>query len=270
MLVCPDCKSRLENLFCSTCRHQFEQVDGVPVLLSNRPEFREAGNIGSVYDDIYTKHSQVWQDQGRTPQFLAFFADLVARFADSQILEIGCGEGFLLSSLRGAQLSAIDLSPQALKKASAKLSFLGCAALAERLPFSDQSFLAVLSVGVMEHFLDDQEATREIFRVLKPGGHYLALIHVHLTRWETLRQKCREFLYPRFRPIALTQWLLKKLFRPITQPIQRSYTRHSAKQCLEQNGLTVKEIIGQESHPEVPLIGPHVLIFVCEKAGSAN
>src|SRR5208282_2596076 len=126
MFVCPDCKSHLENLFCSTCQHQFEKGDGVPLLLSNHPEYREAGKIGSVYDDIYTKHSQVWEDQGRTQEFLTYFASLVASFSTGEILEIGCGEGFLLSSIRGSQLTAIDLSSQALRKASARVPLVCC------------------------------------------------------------------------------------------------------------------------------------------------
>jgi len=152
-----------------------------------------------------------------------------------------------------------------LKKASAKLPLVCCVALAERLPFPNESFHLVLSVGVMEHFLNDHEANNEIFRVLKPGGHYLALIHVHLSRRETIRQKSREFLYPRFRPFALSQWILKKLFRPIAQPIQRPYTRQSAKKCFEECGFTVENIIGKDSNAEAPLIGPHVLIFVASK-----
>jgi SAM-dependent methyltransferase len=237
----------------------------VPVLLSQHSEYQAAGQIGSVYNDIYTRHSQVWEDQGRTPEFLAYFADLVASFSTGDILEIGCGEGFLLASLRGTQLAAIDLSSQALKKASAKLPLVCCVALAERLPFSNQSFDLVLSVGVMEHFLNDREATKEIFRVLKPGGHYLALIHVHLSRWQSIQQKLREYFYPRFRPLALGEWILKKVFRPIAQPIQRSYTRQSAKSCFDDCGFILKDTIGKDSHPEAPLIGPHVLIFVASK-----
>ena len=265
MFVCPDCKTHLENLFCSVCQHQFELVDGVPILLSQHTQYQSASKIGSVYDDIYTKHSQVWEDQGRTQEFLTYFADLAASFSTGDILEIGCGEGFLLSSIRGSQLAAIDLSSQALRKASARVPLVCCVALAERLPFPGESFHVTLSVGVMEHFLNDREATREIFRVLKPGGHYLTLIHVHLSRWETIRQKVREFLYPRFRPVALVKWILKKLIRPIAQPIQRPYTRQSAKACLEESGFLIKDIIGKNSHAEAPLIGPHVLIFIATK-----
>jgi len=265
MFVCPDCKERLENLFCNVCQHQFMQVDGIPQLLSKDPRYHKAGEIGSVYDDVYKSHSKVWEDQGRTPEFIAYFAGLAASLSTGDVLEIGCGEGFLLSSLRANQLAAIDLSSEALRKARALVQVTCCLGLAERLPFAGESFHLVLTVGVMEHFLNDREATREIHRVLKPLGHYLVLLHVHLSVWESFRQKIREYFYPRLRPVALAKWILKKLVRPISQPIQRRYTRQTAHACLEDCGFVVKEIIGTNTHSHAPLIGPQVLVFVARK-----
>jgi SAM-dependent methyltransferase len=44
------------------------------------------------------------------------------------------------------------------------------------IPFADQTFDVVLCNHVLEHVQDDRTATREIFRVLKPGG--LAILQV--------------------------------------------------------------------------------------------
>jgi SAM-dependent methyltransferase len=83
----------------------------------------------------------------------------------------------LLSSLQAQHKAAIDISPLALKKTSQRVSADCAVAIAERLPYPAEMFDVVVSVGVMEHFLNDGEATREIHRVLKRGGSYLALIH---------------------------------------------------------------------------------------------
>lgn len=265
MHVCPDCKGVLTNLFCANCKVQFESKNGIPELLSRNDRFKVASEIGTTYDEIYTNRSQVWQDQGRTPEFIEFFSNLVARLSTGKLLEVGCGEGFLLSQLKANEKFAVDISGQALEKAKAKTGATCAVALAERLPFPDQTFDVVVSVGVMEHFLDDREATADIQRVLKRGGAYVALIHVEHTTKEKIQQKLAEYVFPRPRPIAGLRWLLTKVYKPIHQPIQRNYTIASGKSCVQQGGFTVKEVISTASHRGVPLIGPHVIIYVASK-----
>jgi ubiquinone/menaquinone biosynthesis C-methylase UbiE len=137
--------------------------------------------------------------------------------------------------------------------------------MAEQLPFPGEYFDLVTSVGVMEHFLDDRQATREILRVLQQDGHYILLIHVALSLPERFAQKFHEYLYPRFRPAAFTKWIASKFIRPISQPIQRLYTRQSLRTCLEECGFSVSEVISSGTHPDAPLVGPHVLVFVARK-----
>jgi SAM-dependent methyltransferase len=48
-------------------------------------------------------------------------------------------------------------------------------AVAERLPFADESFDAVLSLNVLEHVKDPFQAARELMRVLKPGGQLMCV-----------------------------------------------------------------------------------------------
>ena len=47
--------------------------------------------------------------------------------------------------------------------------------VAERLPFRDDSFDAVLSLNVLEHVKDPFLAARELMRVLKPGGELMCV-----------------------------------------------------------------------------------------------
>lgn len=265
MYHCPDCKAPLDNLKCPSCDRQFSRIDGFPLLLSRNPRFQSGVSIGSVYDDIYARRKGAWEDQGRTPEFIAFFSDILGKFTDGRVLEVGCGEGFLLSKTRAKERFAVDLSAEALHVASGRAQAEFCVALAERLPFANEYFDLVASVGVMEHFLDDREATKEIRRVLRREGHYVVLIHVHLSVQERISQKVREYIFPRLRPVAFARWVFSKFIRPITQPIQRPYTRQTVQACLEECGFAVEEIVSTNAHPDVPLIGPHVLIFVARK-----
>ncbi len=265
MYLCPDCKKPLENWKCPSCGSLFERKDGFPILLSRDPRFVSGAQIGATYDDIYSHRAGVWEDQGRTPEFISFFSALLGKFSDGRILEIGCGEGFLLSEIHAKERCAIDLSVEALRKARGRSQADFCVALAEQLPFSAEYFDLVTSVGVMEHFLDDRQATKEIFRVLQHGGHYVLLIHVALSVPERFAQKFHEYFYPRFRPRGFVKWIASKFIRPISQPIQRLYTRQSLRRCLEECGFSVSEVISSNTHLGAPLIGPHALIFIARK-----
>lgn len=265
MYVCPDCKGPLQGLVCTACGLQFPSAEGFPNFLQGDSRFQRVEEISARYDIIYEEHHGAWEDQGRTGEFILYFSQLASTLSQGRLLEVGCGEGFLLQALSAAEKNAVDLSLNALKKSLGRADGAYALALAERLPFAAESFDLVISVGVMEHFLDDDAATSEIRRVLKQGGHYLTLIHVHLSRRELLRQKVREFVFPRPRPLALYRWMVKKMLRPTHQPIKRPYTVASGRACLERNGLKVQRTISLNSDPQAPLIGPHVVIYVAER-----
>jgi SAM-dependent methyltransferase len=255
------------------CAHRYPQADGFPVLFSRDARFAQAAQLGDAYDGIYTAQSNVWAEQGRTPEFLSFFSGLVNRLAPQRFLEIGCGEGFLLSAVNAPEKYAIDLSVKALNAARARTQASLGVALAERLPFPSSHFDAVASVGVMEHFLDDAAVAREVNRVLKPGGHYIALVHVHLTAWDRLRRNLRRFLLPRPRPVELARQLIGKLGQSKArqrrslpkQPIQRRYTIASAKASIQTGGLKMLDVLHTGRNSSLPFIGPYVVVYLARK-----
>jgi SAM-dependent methyltransferase len=265
--VCPDCKAPLRELYCSHCAHRYATTGGFPVLFPRDPRFASATRLGEAYDGIYTTHANVWAEQGRTPEFLNFFSGMVNRLAPERYLEIGCGEGFLLSAIESPDKHAIDLSPKALGAARERSPARLGLALAESLPFPAAYFDVVAAVGVMEHFLDDLAVAQEVRRVLKPGGHYFCLLHVELTAWDRLRR----FLLPRPRPLALVRSLAGKFKRRVAQrrsypkqPIQNRYTIASARASIERGGLKIRDILHAGRDPGLPLVGPYVVIYVAQ------
>ncbi len=266
--VCPDCRQPLVGDHCPACNLTFERRAGIPVLLpgARAPQLEAAAEIGAVYDDIYEHRTSVWEDQGRTPEFIRYFADLVAGLSTGRLLEIGCGEGILLATLRAEEKVAVDLSATALVRAHERTGAACAVGLAEKLPLPDDAFDVAVSVGVMEHFLDADGATREIARILRPGGYYVALIHVAVSRRQEALQKVREYIFPVPRPLALARWLLSKVYRPIIQPIQHGFTVASGRECIARNGFNVLRSITRESDRAAPLVGPHVVIYVASKA----
>ncbi|MEW5691889.1 MAG: class I SAM-dependent methyltransferase [Candidatus Hydrogenedentota bacterium] len=93
----------------------------------------------------------------------------------NSILDAGCGVGNLLFKIDNEYVTfGVDLSESALKfcKNNVLKSKLICGNT-ERLPFCKDIFNAVLSLDVLYHLnvKDDENALKEIYRVLLPGGY---------------------------------------------------------------------------------------------------
>jgi SAM-dependent methyltransferase len=100
------------------------------------------------------------------------------------ILDAGCGNGrysrFLLRHADpDARITGFDLSQQMLRRARRRVpddrvSYV--AADLTRLPYTDQSFDAVVCGWVLEHLPDPRPGLKELARVLRPGGKLLLMV----------------------------------------------------------------------------------------------
>ena len=101
------------------------------------------------------------------------------------MLEIGCGIG--TDAVRfvknGALYTGIDLTEFGIETAKKHFELKGLkyeklfVADAEKLPFDDNTFDLVVSLGVIHHTPDIQKCVNEIYRVLKPEGKAIVLIY---------------------------------------------------------------------------------------------
>jgi ubiquinone/menaquinone biosynthesis C-methylase UbiE len=117
--------------------------------------------------------------------FDPYAADLVSRLNVSEnaaVLELACGTGIVTRRLRDrlgpeAKLVATDLNDAMLAYAARKFGSQENVewkqADAIDLPFTDQSFDAVVCQFGLMFFPDKEKALRETYRVLKPGGTFL-------------------------------------------------------------------------------------------------
>ena len=91
------------------------------------------------------------------------------------VLDAGMGAGRLVAELecRGWTAWGVDGSPRMVELARARVPQAAArlaVARVEQLPFGDESFDAVVSVGVLQFLADIGAATRELARVLRPEG----------------------------------------------------------------------------------------------------
>ena len=116
--------------------------------------------------------------------FEPYAADLAIRLrsmVSGELLETACGTGILTRALAARLPAAVAITATDLNEPMLDFARLQPGggrvawrqADAQALPFSDQTFDAVVcQFGVM-FFPDKHRAYREVFRVLKPGGRFL-------------------------------------------------------------------------------------------------
>jgi ubiquinone/menaquinone biosynthesis C-methylase UbiE len=105
-------------------------------------------------------------------------------FTGKKVLDVGSGNGYVLSKYarEGAEVYGVDLTPTAISLCQQRFALLGLRghfelANAERLPFADNTFDCVCSMGVLHHTPDTTTAVEEIYRVLKPGGRLIVMFY---------------------------------------------------------------------------------------------
>lgn len=95
----------------------------------------------------------------------------------ARIVDLGCGSGVFTNLLqqRGYRCSGVDLNSKLIAIARTKFSGIEFhIGDIERLPFADASFDGVLFSGVLHHLPDRSRCAAEAFRILRPGGKFVA------------------------------------------------------------------------------------------------
>lgn len=96
------------------------------------------------------------------------------------VLDVGCGNAFLLEKLKAKKSFGIDLSLNNITKAQRRLKdkghFLLLRANAESLPLEKAKFDTVICTEVIEHVQNPESVLKEIIRVLKEDGTFIITI----------------------------------------------------------------------------------------------
>lgn len=102
------------------------------------------------------------------------FKTFLESYLRGNVLDIGCGPQPIPVYLEGYPLEAITGCDPISSQDDHPFQFVS--GYGEMLPWDDNSFDVVVSATVLDHYFLLDKGLEEIFRVLKPGGHFVSWI----------------------------------------------------------------------------------------------
>lgn len=214
----------------------------------------DPNSSGSEEDTYSTARYEHWQY--RPESFAAFYkkplfmtpAGIVARFLEvrtrtledllpiapgSRLLDVGCGSGEHMIRYVGrcAFIAGIDYSRTMLNIAESALTKTGRnnwelrTADAASLPYPDESFDALMAMGLLDYVPDAQKVLREFARVLRPGGQMVVSIPKDPSLFSLLRTR-------------FGNWIKRHVFQ--LPPVGNAQTRASLEELISSVGLRLK------------------------------
>ncbi len=227
-----------------------------------------AGSPQASYEALYRSTGL-----GRGPAFVERLLSWLDVQPGQALLDVACGEGALVSRAwqRGLEAHGVDFARAALRRVQAGHVVV---ANGEALPYADNSFDRVASIGSLEHYERPLVGARELARVLRPQGLALVLLpNAFGLRWNV----CYVWRHGDVCDDG--------------QPIQRYGTVGQWSRLLSSAGLVVQRIIGWEgeleryqlraslAHPTrwlvplarwLPASACSLLVFICRKAAGQS
>lgn len=117
-------------------------------------------------------------------------------YKSSRILDVGCGTGqtaAYLASKYGAKVTGIDTNAIMIEKAKKRMKedrlpvkIIQCSI--EQTPLSDNTFDFIISESVLS-FVNKPSALKEIYRLLKNGGRFIAIEFTVIQQLETKNEE---------------------------------------------------------------------------------
>lgn len=124
------------------------------------------------------------------------------KFRGKKVLDVGSGNGYVLSkyALEGAEVFGIDITETGIALCERRFELYGLkgnfqVANAESLPFEDESFDCVCSMGVLHHVPNTNKAVSEIYRVLKKNGRLIVMLYHKNSAWYRFKMPIQSLIH---------------------------------------------------------------------------
>jgi SAM-dependent methyltransferase len=189
ILRCPVCGGELhqeqEGLVCDKREHVFPAIRGVI-------RFVDKQNYAGSFGFQWHRHARTQLDgPGRTESETVFrqrTGFIPEELQGKLVLDVGCGMGRFaeVASRWGARVVGVDLSSAAEVAAENLADRKGSCffqADAFTLPFKEESFDVIYSIGVLHHTPSCERAFKGLVKFLKPGGTIAIWLYSGYNKW---------------------------------------------------------------------------------------
>ena len=151
---------------CQKCGHVFQEKKRN--IEKNKKFFKtDYHKLNSHYsDDQEAINSQLFRSEGILRYLLGTFPK------NKKLLDLGCGYGYIMQNFiqAGYICSGIDPDQSCVNFAKENSNLEVILGSSENLPYHDESFDIVISLGTLEHVSDLKKSLKEIWRVLSKEG----------------------------------------------------------------------------------------------------
>ena len=137
------------------------------------------------FDHLFTRESTNWWFLQRNELILWAMSRFVPSFRN--LLEIGCGNGFVLAAIHAkyphAQCTGTDFYDEGLAFARQRLPNCSFMQLDAQTMHEEHAYDVISAFDVLEHIPDDQLVIHNIARALTPNGFMVVTVPQHQWLW---------------------------------------------------------------------------------------
>lgn len=206
-------------------------------------------------DKHFDKQSRQWSDyynkkstlsvahidlQQRLKYSQCMLSEVASQIETAQLLELGCGSGDSFNAINKTgnwEIEGIDISLKMIEEAKAAHPNVNIQlADATSLPFLENQFQAVVSLGVIEYIKDYPQVLIEVNRVLQPQGSFI----VSIPNQQSIFRKLRKLENILVKPLKRIYQLYKK--QPHNTAIfHQQWSEQAFSKKLTSQGFAIQE-----------------------------
>ena len=186
-LHCPECKTILEKkstaYSCPNCKRIYPVIDDIPSFIDDSAVINSFDS--SAFTFLFEMEKRHFYYLGRREMILDILRNNVQNLTNLNMLEIGCGNGSIMTYLMGnnVKIEGGDIFMEALRHCRQQTKRINLYRLDILcLPF-DSDFDIIGAFDVLEHIANDDKAITEMNNALRPGGYLILTVPAYQFLW---------------------------------------------------------------------------------------